>query len=105
MVDAFVRDYLIERVEMALDHRVLTGYYPRLTLAPGQRFASKGGYIVRFSDPQGPRSEEHTSELQSQSNLVCRLLLEKKKTAINAVFEPSNSQRKPVPALHCFSGL
>src|SRR2546430_10515589 len=28
----------------------------------------------------GPRSEEHTSELQSQSNLVCRLLLEKKTT-------------------------
>src|SRR2546430_12085581 len=27
----------------------------------------------------GERSEEHTSELQSQSNLVCRLLLEKKK--------------------------
>src|SRR2546427_2345575 len=27
----------------------------------------------------GDRSEEHTSELQSQSNLVCRLLLEKKK--------------------------
>src|SRR2546430_5370227 len=32
----------------------------------------------RSSAPQ--RSEEHTSELQSQSNLVCRLLLEKKKT-------------------------
>src|SRR2546430_7780555 len=29
--------------------------------------------------PEAPRSEEHTSELQSQSNLVCRLLLEKKK--------------------------
>src|SRR5688572_32385746 len=28
---------------------------------------------------EGERSEEHTSELQSQSNLVCRLLLEKKK--------------------------
>src|SRR2546430_5621081 len=28
----------------------------------------------------GKRSEEHTSELQSQSNLVCRLLLEKKKS-------------------------
>src|SRR2546430_10249829 len=30
------------------------------------------------------RSEEHTSELQSQSNLVCRLLLEKKKQETNA---------------------
>src|SRR2546430_10923409 len=30
-------------------------------------------------DAAGNRSEEHTSELQSQSNLVCRLLLEKKK--------------------------
>src|SRR2546430_13106503 len=30
-------------------------------------------------DPLDDRSEEHTSELQSQSNLVCRLLLEKKK--------------------------
>src|SRR5205085_11370689 len=33
-----------------------------------------------LSTPRNPyRSEEHTSELQSQSNLVCRLLLEKKK--------------------------
>src|SRR2546430_10721768 len=31
------------------------------------------------ADPEVRRSEEHTSELQSQSNLVCRLLLEKKK--------------------------
>src|SRR2546430_6531925 len=31
------------------------------------------------SNNYDPRSEEHTSELQSQSNLVCRLLLEKKK--------------------------
>src|SRR3989475_7213157 len=31
------------------------------------------------SERKGLRSEEHTSELQSQSNLVCRLLLEKKK--------------------------
>src|SRR5688572_32439094 len=35
---------------------------------------------ARRSPPSSaPRSEEHTSELQSQSNLVCRLLLEKKK--------------------------
>src|SRR2546430_12284447 len=35
----------------------------------------------------GLRSEEHTSELQSQSNLVCRLLLEKKKTNIYTTSE------------------
>src|SRR2546430_3529844 len=38
--------------------------------------------IDAYQDPLGitaARSEEHTSELQSQSNLVCRLLLEKKK--------------------------
>src|SRR5205085_5786766 len=34
--------------------------------------------------PSGARSEEHTSELQSQSNLVCRLLLEKKKILADA---------------------
>src|SRR2546430_12260932 len=34
----------------------------------------------------GRRSEEHTSELQSQSNLVCRLLLEKKKTQLLCIF-------------------
>src|SRR5215467_16361290 len=34
------------------------------------------------SNPALPRSEEHTSELQSPCNLVCRLLLEKKKTQI-----------------------
>src|SRR2546430_9002042 len=35
-----------------------------------------------FARLRRARSEEHTSELQSQSNLVCRLLLEKKKIAI-----------------------
>src|SRR2546430_10655256 len=39
--------------------------------------------IDRGDDPI--RSEEHTSELQSQSNLVCRLLLEKKKTGNNRI--------------------
>src|SRR2546430_4525375 len=36
--------------------------------------------LSRQVQTQIVRSEEHTSELQSQSNLVCRLLLEKKKT-------------------------
>src|SRR5437870_9002725 len=35
--------------------------------------------------PQGRRSEEHTSELQSRGQLVCRLLLEKKNLIINQV--------------------
>src|SRR2546430_6066115 len=40
----------------------------------------KRGVSLKAVDPGDPkRSEEHTSELQSQSNLVCRLLLEKKK--------------------------
>src|SRR5688572_31461220 len=46
----------------------------------------------------GLRSEEHTSELQSQSNLVCRLLLEKKNPA------PPTGRYFPsayVPALSC----
>src|SRR2546430_6477190 len=38
------------------------------------------------------RSEEHTSELQSQSNLVCRLLLEKKKKHISRILAPNNRQ-------------
>src|SRR2546430_3347104 len=42
------------------------------------------------------RSEEHTSELQSQSNLVCRLLLEKKKAPPPVVAPPR--LRTPAPA-------
>src|SRR5438034_5787977 len=42
----------------------------------------RGGHTGEYGDPpaeQPERSEEHTSELQSHSDLVCRLLLEKKK--------------------------
>src|SRR2546427_5992661 len=39
----------------------------------------------------GERSEEHTSELQSQSNLVCRLLLEKKKTERRSILVVSQN--------------
>src|SRR2546430_4424542 len=42
-----------------------------------------GASTRRPSAGFSPRSEEHTSELQSQSNIVCRLLLEKKKTDTN----------------------
>src|SRR2546430_14467727 len=45
------------------------------TMGTGKRTSLCGGPRMAC----GTRSEEHTSELQSQSNLVCRLLLEKKK--------------------------
>src|SRR2546430_8745227 len=45
-------------------------------------FVSRSGGRSTF---QTTRSEEHTSELQSQSNLVCRLLLEKKKNIIDVI--------------------
>src|SRR2546430_4509283 len=48
---------------------------------PSDRRAFRGSGYPPDRPVAGPvRSEEHTSELQSQSNLVCRLLLEKKKT-------------------------
>src|SRR2546430_7301451 len=51
------------------------------------------------TQPARNRSEEHTSELQSQSNLVCRLLLEKKNTlperAKRPRTEPGLALRKP----------
>src|SRR5262249_57242760 len=46
--------------------------------ATSRRARSAGERVVRGS-ASGSRSEEHTSELQSLTNLVCRLLLEKKK--------------------------
>src|SRR5256885_4906540 len=50
--------------------------HPVLTLL----HAARGGVPVRrVPDREPVRSEEHTSELQSPCNLVCRLLLEKKK--------------------------
>src|SRR2546427_2371235 len=73
---------------------------PRSTLFPYTTlFRSANGFLLIYTNDHAPnfriarapesdpgpahwtdwRSEEHTSELQSQSNLVCRLLLEKKK--------------------------
>src|SRR2546426_7615006 len=58
------------------DEIVCEGFPQKLVgrLAISWHWFSKG-----FSLPTGRRSEEHTSELQSPCNLVCRLLLEKKK--------------------------
>jgi mono/diheme cytochrome c family protein len=53
--DNFNRTYLVELLQGMVEHRLVTGYYPRLTLATHQRFASKGGYIVHFADSSGLR--------------------------------------------------
>src|SRR5438270_5224800 len=50
-----------------------------------------------------PRSEEHTSELQSQSNLVCRLLLEKKKNALKRFLKVVRSALKRNISTHSTS--
>src|SRR2546430_11213560 len=55
--------------------------FPYTTLFRSFTFPSTRPHGSSFiSCPDFNRSEEHTSELQSQSNLVCRLLLEKKKS-------------------------
>jgi Cytochrome c len=53
MADQVSPAYLIEQLQVLLEHRTITAYYPRLTLGTHQHFASKGGYIVHFGAPQG----------------------------------------------------
>ena len=55
MGEDLVRDHLLETLEMHLGTRLVNGYYPRLGVAAQQRFASKGGYLVRFAGPEGAR--------------------------------------------------
>src|SRR5256885_7119537 len=58
----------------------------REVLQPGARQPAHGRLVFRPQHPDAvsglTRSEEHTSELQSPCNLVCRLLLEKKKQCL-----------------------
>src|SRR5260221_12509 len=60
------------------------------------------GYLGRFRSG-GKRSEEHTSELQSHSDLVCRLLLEKKNTSAKTIFRPLRraTPTSSVTGAHC----
>src|SRR2546430_13593977 len=75
---------------------------PRSTLFPyttlfrsplRETYALEDERVAVLRHVPGPevRSEEHTSELQSQSNLVCRLLLEKKKQQHHATFHPASN--------------
>jgi hypothetical protein len=52
LFDTYSRELLIERFEDMMTTSTTPGRYPRLGLAQGQRFASKGGYIVHFATPE-----------------------------------------------------
>src|SRR2546430_11456574 len=66
---------------------------PELPRWPGSRRGyHPGGRLLHLLQRLRGRSEEHTSELQSQSNLVCRLLLEKKKTTSKQPASASSAQ-------------
>src|SRR2546428_8173506 len=91
---------------------------PRSTLFPYTTLFRSGKLLVgaddvAFQDPNTtnlvaqvsvpapvlyPRSEEHTSELQSRSDLVCRLLLEKKKKLATLHFACALSSRRTMHA-------
>src|SRR2546430_7304184 len=72
------RKRLIDRLYTACSH------FAKIWLVQAVRPANlpRGPTLYFHHDAANRRSEEHTSELQSQSNLVCRLLLEKKKIDI-----------------------
>src|SRR5256885_11152425 len=78
--------------------------FPYTTLFRSEVFRTTPGAVLRISVVSGRqlladqahallRSEEHTSELQSPCNLVCRLLLEKKKKPCPACLPPPAVQR------------
>src|SRR5690242_21494772 len=60
----WLREHVAQRLLLLLPHAVLAG---------------DGAAMIHTEAEDAIRSEEHTSELQSHVNLVCRLLLEKKK--------------------------
>src|SRR3989442_9656762 len=83
--------------------------FPYTTLFRSQQGHSLGGNLRRYlastlerllpaaerrRESKG-RSEEHTSELQSRPHLVCRLLLEKKKSRLGESLRPSAGRRGP----------
>src|SRR2546430_9928965 len=90
--------YSLENVKHLCFFFLMIRRPPRSTLFPYTTLFRSVGHMsdlprhaetkvaLHLFDRRGARSEEHTSELQSQSNLVCRLLLEKKNN--DPVLEP-----------------
>src|SRR2546426_1925039 len=66
-------------VPIALEKENAVSDFRSLIGATDPKDAAPGTIRKLYGDSKGERSEDHTSELQSPCNLVCRLLLEKKK--------------------------
>src|SRR5258706_9374245 len=74
------RSHVARRRDAARVHRLLGAHVVRRAEAGVRRRLRRHADLPRDAEDDGEhRSEEHTSELQSLTNLVCRLLLEKKK--------------------------
>src|SRR5207248_9493361 len=67
--DTFDNELAIQKQALAINVKLASGYL---------------ALVIRTEDASSLRSEEHTSELQSPYDLVCRLLLEKKSAAMIA---------------------
>src|SRR2546421_6714221 len=70
------------------------GVHPATFQLLGGTYSFANGLVIS-NNATVTRSEEHTSELQSRSDLVCRLLLEKKKTTRNQT--PTHARRRSAP--------
>src|SRR6202048_2966375 len=75
IISFFFNDTATTEIYTLSLHDALPIYPWRTRIPPGTAFPSRTGTA---EDGPRPRSEEHTSELQSRVDLVCRLLLEKK---------------------------
>src|SRR5258706_9346477 len=76
------RSTLFPYTTLFRSHRSNRRTGPSATRSPSSADACSSAHVPSSRSSSIPRSEEHTSELQSLTNLVCRLLLEKKKKSI-----------------------
>src|SRR5438093_8478555 len=77
--------------------------YTTLFRSPGQAPGRRLGHALDVPELRAHRSEEHTSELQSLTNLVCRLLLEKKKETSTPDCQ-NNTNIVPTDSSHAYAG-
>ncbi len=60
MRDDFYRDYFFDLIDMMRDQYYSIAVYPRLSFGPGQRYASKGCYVVQLTRGAEPKLEQRS---------------------------------------------